>query len=191
MENRRRERLVILPDMIAQATVEKEFFARKTSIEFQQSASFAEELGIGMQCTPRSGSLLPFICAEYREDGLMNSAALLYGHADMEMDKEILMRGVWRTRPAQNENTTPDATKKPAHSPATGKRVAAMPVLSALKSSSWSKASRKNLNGTIWMPCLSMLLPLTEMAKRLAQDACFRLGIWEEWRSGKRHAGEG
>src|SRR3569832_1632901 len=107
MENRRRERLVILPDMIAQTTVEKEFFARKTSIEFQQSASFAEELGIGMQCTPRSGSLLPYICAEDREDWLLISAALLYGHADKEMDKEILMRGVWRTCPAQYEITSP------------------------------------------------------------------------------------
>jgi acyl-CoA thioester hydrolase len=87
-----------LPDVIQQHEAGKELFARKVEIEYLASATFDDELDIGVRCEKIGRSSLTMNLAIFRDDSCLITGSLIYVYADARAKQSVEIPPAWRQR---------------------------------------------------------------------------------------------
>jgi acyl-CoA thioester hydrolase len=87
-----------LPDPIAQQAEGRELFVRKAEIEYLASATFDDELDIGVRCEKIGRSSMTIKLAVFRADELLVEGLLVYVFADSKSKRSAEIPQVWRDR---------------------------------------------------------------------------------------------
>jgi acyl-CoA thioester hydrolase len=86
-----------LPDPIAQQKEGKELFVRKAELEYLGSATFDDELDIGVRCEKIGRSSLAMALAIFRGDELLILGSLVYVYADAQAKQSVEIPPQWRS----------------------------------------------------------------------------------------------
>jgi acyl-CoA thioester hydrolase len=86
-----------LPDPIAQQKEGKELFVRKAELEYLGSATFDDELDIGVRCEKIGRSSLAMALAIFRGDELLILGSLVYVYADAQAKQSVEIPAQWRS----------------------------------------------------------------------------------------------
>jgi acyl-CoA thioester hydrolase len=87
-----------LPDPIAQQKQGRELFVRKAELEYLGSATFDDELDIGVRCEKIGRSSLAMTLAIFRDDSCFIAGSLVYVYADAHAKKSVEIPDAWRNR---------------------------------------------------------------------------------------------
>ncbi len=87
-----------LPDPLSQQQTGRELFVRKAELEYLGSATFDDELDIGVRCTKIGRSSLTMNLAIFRDDSCLVAGSLVYVYADPEAKKSEEIPLDWRVR---------------------------------------------------------------------------------------------
>ncbi len=85
-----------LPDPIAQQAEGNELFVRKASIEYHGSATFDDELDIGVRCAKLGRSSMTIDIAIFRNDTMLISGEVVYVYANASEKKSETIPEAWR-----------------------------------------------------------------------------------------------
>lgn len=85
-----------LPDPLAQQNDGKELFVRKAELEYLGSATFDDELDIGVVCEKIGRSSLTMRLAIFRDDELLIVGSLVYVYADAHAKQSAEIPAYWR-----------------------------------------------------------------------------------------------
>ena len=87
-----------LPDPIAQQKDGKELFVRKAELEYLGSATFDDELDIGVRCEKIGRSSLTMNLAIFRGDSCLIAGSLIYVYADAVAKQSVEIPAAWREK---------------------------------------------------------------------------------------------
>ncbi len=87
-----------LPDPIAQQKEGRELFVRKAELEYLGSATFDDELDIGVRCEKIGRSSLTMNLAIFRDDSCLITGTLTYVYADAHAKQSVEIPAAWRQR---------------------------------------------------------------------------------------------
>jgi acyl-CoA thioester hydrolase len=87
-----------LPDPIAQQAEGKELFVRKASIEYHGSATFDDELDVGVRCEKLGRSSMVFAVGIFRGDEPLIDGELVYVYANAHEKKSAEIPALWRQK---------------------------------------------------------------------------------------------
>jgi acyl-CoA thioester hydrolase len=87
-----------LPDPIAQQEEGRELFVRKAELEYLGSATFDEELDIGVRCEKIGRSSLTIRLAIFRSQELLVVGSLVYVYASAAETISVEIPNTWRAR---------------------------------------------------------------------------------------------
>ncbi len=86
-----------LPDPIAQHAEGCELFVRKASIEYHGSATFDDELDIGVRCVKMGRSSMVVAIAIFRDNEHLIDGELVYVYANTRAKESVNIPAQWRT----------------------------------------------------------------------------------------------
>jgi acyl-CoA thioester hydrolase len=98
-----------LPSVLEQAAAGKEMFARKASIEYQDSARFDDVLDIGVRCAALGRTSMRFVVEIHRGEDHLISGELVYVYADTSVRKGVPVPDDWRAAIMKLEKCPPEA----------------------------------------------------------------------------------
>jgi acyl-CoA thioester hydrolase len=87
-----------LPDPIAQQKAGCELFVRKAEIEYLGSATFDDELDIGVRCEKLGRSSMTIKIAIFLANELLIEGVMIYVYADAQEKKSLPIPDAWRKR---------------------------------------------------------------------------------------------
>lgn len=87
-----------LPDPMAQQREGRELFVRKAELEYLGSATFDDELDIGVTCEKMGRSSLTMKLGIFRCEELLIVGSLVYVYADAHAKKSVELPDVWRNQ---------------------------------------------------------------------------------------------
>jgi acyl-CoA thioester hydrolase len=87
-----------LPDPLAQQAEGRELFVRKASIEYLGSATFDDELDIGVRCEKIGRSSMVFAVGIFRGDEPLIDGELVYVYANAHEKKSAEIPTHWRQK---------------------------------------------------------------------------------------------
>lgn len=96
-----------LPNVLAQAAAGRELFARKATIEYQDSARFDDVLDIGVRCAALGRSSLRFAIEIHRGEQHLVTGELVYVYADTALRKGVPVPDEWRNTIRELETCPP------------------------------------------------------------------------------------
>jgi acyl-CoA thioester hydrolase len=96
-----------LPPPLEQAKEEREMFARKATIEYQQPARFDDVIDIGIRCAAFGRSSARFIVEIHLGEQHLVSGELVYVYADTVARKGVPLPKSWRAIIARFEKLAP------------------------------------------------------------------------------------
>ena len=96
-----------LPTPQQQAADGIEIFLRRSTIDYQASAEFDDELDIGVRCARLGRSSMAFELGVFRADTLLVTGELLYVYADVQARKGVAIPAAWRERLTALERVPP------------------------------------------------------------------------------------
>jgi acyl-CoA thioester hydrolase len=85
-----------LPSAMAQNQDGKELFARKATVEYHGSATFDDELDIGIRCAKLGRSSMTIAIAIFRGDEHLIDGELVYVYADAREKRSMEIPAHWR-----------------------------------------------------------------------------------------------
>lgn len=85
-----------LPDPMAQQREGRELFVRKAELEYLGSATFDDELDIGVACEKIGRSSLTMKLAIFRGEELLIVGSLVYVYADAHAKQSVEIPAHWR-----------------------------------------------------------------------------------------------
>jgi acyl-CoA thioester hydrolase len=87
-----------LPDPLTQQAEGRELFVRKAGIEYHGSATFDDELDIGVRCAKLGRSSMTIAISIFRGDEHLIDGELVYVYADAQEKKSMEIPEAWRER---------------------------------------------------------------------------------------------
>lgn len=75
-------RAVGLPGVVSQQQAEKQFFARKATVQYHLPAQYDDELDTGVRLATLGCSSAGFVLEIYRDETLLTSGELVYAYVD-------------------------------------------------------------------------------------------------------------
>jgi acyl-CoA thioester hydrolase len=87
-----------LPDPLAQQREGRELFVRKAELEYLGSATFDDELDIGVRCEKIGRSSLTMNLAIFRDDSCLIAGSLVYVYADAKAKQSTEIPAGWREK---------------------------------------------------------------------------------------------
>lgn len=97
-----------LPTVLDQSRKGKELFARKVTIEYQDSARFDDVLDIGVRCAALGRTSARFLVEIFRGDDLLITGELVYVYADTALRKSVPLPDDWKASMARLEKLAPE-----------------------------------------------------------------------------------
>ena len=97
-----------LPTVLDQSRQGKELFARKVTIEYQDSARFDDVLDIGVRCAALGRTSARFVVEIFRGEDLLITGELVYVYADTTLRKGVPLPDDWKAAMARLEKLAPE-----------------------------------------------------------------------------------
>jgi acyl-CoA thioester hydrolase len=89
-------RTLPLPSFLEMSATGHEFFVKKATLEYHQSAIFDDVLDIGVRCSRLGNSSMQITTEIYRQDELLIQAELTYVYANSSTKKSTSIPSDWR-----------------------------------------------------------------------------------------------